>query len=176
MVLFPPPFYFVFDISNLLSYIQNNFKLWARSPHNGNHFSSNKSFLTECFKKWLEWRRKLKGHGSTWEKMEWIYRICFFIAVLVLSLALLILKKKLLTKWSWTCMRENGVDSPYLFIHCDFSIVANPAYPEEKKKLKRGVSIHVFWTILTILHGSTLRYLKIGISAIYHVFWITYKY
>ena len=40
MVLFPPPFYFVFDISNLLSYIQNNFKLWARSPHNGNHFSS----------------------------------------------------------------------------------------------------------------------------------------
>ena len=23
MVLFPPPFYFVFDISNLLSYIQN---------------------------------------------------------------------------------------------------------------------------------------------------------
>ena len=24
MVLFPPPFYFVFDISNLLSYIQNN--------------------------------------------------------------------------------------------------------------------------------------------------------
>ena len=29
MVLFPPPFYFVFDISNLLSYIQNNFKLSA---------------------------------------------------------------------------------------------------------------------------------------------------
>ena len=27
VVLFPPPFYFVFDISNLLSYIQNNFKL-----------------------------------------------------------------------------------------------------------------------------------------------------
>ena len=29
-----------FYISNLLSYIQNNFKLRARSPHNGNHFSS----------------------------------------------------------------------------------------------------------------------------------------
>ena len=29
-----------FYISNLLSYIHNNFKLWARSPHNGNHFSS----------------------------------------------------------------------------------------------------------------------------------------
>ena len=29
-----------FYISNLLSYIQNNFKLWARSPHNGNLFSS----------------------------------------------------------------------------------------------------------------------------------------
>ena len=27
VVLFPPPFYFVFYISNLLSYIQNNFKL-----------------------------------------------------------------------------------------------------------------------------------------------------
>ena len=27
VVLFPPPFYFVFDISNLLSYIQNNFEL-----------------------------------------------------------------------------------------------------------------------------------------------------
>ena len=27
VVLFPPPFYFIFDISNLLSYIQNNFKL-----------------------------------------------------------------------------------------------------------------------------------------------------
>ena len=25
VVLLPPPFYFVFDISNLLSYIQNNF-------------------------------------------------------------------------------------------------------------------------------------------------------
>ena len=27
VVLFPHPFYFFFDISNLLSYIQNNFKL-----------------------------------------------------------------------------------------------------------------------------------------------------
>ena len=40
MVLFPPPFYFVFENSNLLSYIQNNFKQCARSPCNGNHFSS----------------------------------------------------------------------------------------------------------------------------------------
>ena len=40
LCLFPPPFYFAFDISNLLSHIQNNFKLWARSPRNGNHFSS----------------------------------------------------------------------------------------------------------------------------------------
>ena len=37
-LLFPPTFYFVFYISNLLSYIQNNFKLWTRSPRNGNHF------------------------------------------------------------------------------------------------------------------------------------------
>ena len=28
VVLFPPPFYFVFDISDLLSYIQNNFKFF----------------------------------------------------------------------------------------------------------------------------------------------------
>ena len=35
MVLFPPPLN-----SNLLSYIQNNFKQFARSPCNGNHFSS----------------------------------------------------------------------------------------------------------------------------------------
>ena len=25
------------------------------------------------------------------------------------------------TKRSWTHMRENGVDSPYLFLHCVFS-------------------------------------------------------
>ena len=45
VVLFPPPFYFVFDISNLLSYIQNNFKLYALSPLNGNHFSSKYIYL-----------------------------------------------------------------------------------------------------------------------------------
>ena len=32
MVLFPPPFYFVFDISNLLSYIQNNFSYELARP------------------------------------------------------------------------------------------------------------------------------------------------
>ena len=36
--------------------------------------------------------KKLKGHGRTREKTEWIPRICFFIRALVLSLALLILK------------------------------------------------------------------------------------
>ena len=38
------------------------------------------------------------------------------------------------TKRSWTYMRENGVDSPYLFLHCVFSIDASPDHPEEKKK------------------------------------------
>ena len=33
------------------------------------------------------------------------------------------------TKRSWTYMRENGVDSPYLFLHCVFSIDASPAHP-----------------------------------------------
>ena len=32
VVLFPPPFYFVFDISNLLSYIQNNFSYELARP------------------------------------------------------------------------------------------------------------------------------------------------
>ena len=32
VVLFPPPFYFVFDISNLLSYIQNNFSYEVACP------------------------------------------------------------------------------------------------------------------------------------------------
>ena len=33
------------------------------------------------------------------------------------------------TKRSWIYMRENGVDSPYLFLHCVFSIDASPAHP-----------------------------------------------
>ena len=32
------------------------------------------------------------------------------------------------TKRSWTYMRENGVDSPYLFLHSDFSMVASPGH------------------------------------------------
>ena len=38
MVLFPPPFYFVFDISNLLSYIQNNFSYELARPIMGTFF------------------------------------------------------------------------------------------------------------------------------------------
>ena len=46
------------------------------------------------------------------------------------------------TKRSWTYMRENGVDSPCLFLHWGFSMVASLEHPElfvEKKKkcLKR---------------------------------------
>ena len=33
------------------------------------------------------------------------------------------------TKRSWIYMRENEVDSPYLFLHCIFSIDASPAHP-----------------------------------------------
>ena len=33
-------------------------------------------------------------------------------------------------------MSENGVDSPYLFLHPGFSIVANLAHPEIKKRKK----------------------------------------
>ena len=43
------------------------------------------------------------------------------------------------TKRSWTYMRENGVDSPYLFLHPGFSIVASLAHTEEFfKKTKRS--------------------------------------
>ena len=38
VVLFPPPFYFVFDISNLLSYIQNNFSYELARPIMGTIF------------------------------------------------------------------------------------------------------------------------------------------
>ena len=38
MVPFPPPFYFVFDISNLLSYIQNNFSYELAHPIMGTIF------------------------------------------------------------------------------------------------------------------------------------------
>ena len=38
MVLFPPPFYFAFDISNLLSYIQNNFSYELTRPIMGTIF------------------------------------------------------------------------------------------------------------------------------------------
>ena len=47
LVLFPSPFYFVFDISNLLSYIQNNFSYELARPIMGTIFlviiSMNKS-------------------------------------------------------------------------------------------------------------------------------------
>ena len=41
MVLFPPPFYFVFYISNLLSYIQNNFSYELARPIMGTIFLVN---------------------------------------------------------------------------------------------------------------------------------------
>ena len=46
------------------------------------------------------------------------------------------------TKRSWTYMRENGVDSPYLFLHLGFSMVASLGHPElfvEKKKMLKKV-------------------------------------
>ena len=45
--------------------------------------------------------RKLKGHGCTWEKTEWIRLICFFIASLVESVALDNPKEKQCLKAVW---------------------------------------------------------------------------
>ena len=49
------------------------------------------------------------------------------------------------TKRSWTYMRVNGVDSPYLFLHPGFSFVASLAHIEEFfKKTKRSWT-HMEW-------------------------------
>ena len=48
MVLFPPPFYFVFDISNLLSYIQNNFSYELARPIMGTIFLVIKMLVYFC--------------------------------------------------------------------------------------------------------------------------------
>ena len=45
--LFPPPFYFVFYISNLLSYIQNNFSYELARPIMGTNF------LVYILEKWF---------------------------------------------------------------------------------------------------------------------------
>ena len=47
VVLFPPPFYFVFYISNLLSYIQNNFSYELARPIMGT------IFLVYILEKWF---------------------------------------------------------------------------------------------------------------------------
>ena len=59
------------------------------------------------------------------------------------------LKKKLTrmakkTKRSWTYLRENGVDLPYLFLHPGFSIVASLAHTEEffKKTNRSWTDVH----------------------------------
>ena len=46
MVLFPPPFYFVFDISNLLSYIQNISSNELAPPVMGTIFLVNIAYYT----------------------------------------------------------------------------------------------------------------------------------
>ena len=78
---------------------KHNGRIFTRYPvnasENGDFNRGRKSFqLIQCLKFWLERRKKLKGHGPTWEKMEWILLVCFFIASLVLTPALLIPKKK----------------------------------------------------------------------------------
>ena len=51
-------------------------------------------------------------------------------------------------------MREKGVDSPYLFLHPGFNIVANPAHPEENKMAWTYMSgICFFIAALVLLLG-----------------------
>ena len=67
---------------------KQNTKQWqalALYPVNASE-NGNLSFLTKSFKR-LEWLRKLKHRGPTWESTEWICHICFFNMALVLSLS-----------------------------------------------------------------------------------------
>ena len=66
MVLFPPPFYLVLDISNLLSYIQNNFSYELARPIMGT------IFLVTIFLNILECRKGFQPH---FQNFSW-YLIC----------------------------------------------------------------------------------------------------
>ena len=70
MVLFPPPFYFVFYSSNLLSYIQNNFSYELARPIMGTIFlviiiiGTNKSQETTVFGGRQKLMSAMKGQKS----------------------------------------------------------------------------------------------------------------
>ena len=74
---------------------KHNGRIFTRYPvnasENGDFNRGRKSFQANTMLKILtRATKKLKGHGPTWEKTEWIRSICFFIASLVLTPALLI--------------------------------------------------------------------------------------
>ena len=70
---------------------KHNGRLFTHYPvnalENGDFNRGRKIILKQWLKFWLERRKKLKGHGPTREKTEWIRRFCFFIEASVLSLA-----------------------------------------------------------------------------------------
>ena len=61
VVLFPPPFYFVFYISNLLSYIQNNFSYELARPIMGTIFLVDISFTVWTKKSTKKMRKQVRG-------------------------------------------------------------------------------------------------------------------
>ena len=61
VVLFPPPFYFVFYISNLLSYIQNNFSYELAHPIMGTIFLVDISFTVWTKKSTKKMRKQVRG-------------------------------------------------------------------------------------------------------------------
>ena len=67
MVLFPPPFYFVLISQTSYHTYKNNFKLRARSPHNGNNFSSIYMYVGMSVGMYVCRGPKSVG-GNTWAK------------------------------------------------------------------------------------------------------------
>ena len=54
-------------------------------------------------------------------------------------------------------MRENGVDSPYLFFHPGFNIVASLAHTEEFLKKTKNMDVHERKTSGLAVFVSSLR-------------------
>ena len=73
MVLFPPPFYFVYDISNLLSYIQNNFSYELARHIMGTIFlvtiydGTGQKFRHASFNDdvKIKWRKRIRAYGRS---------------------------------------------------------------------------------------------------------------
>ena len=86
MVLFPPPFYFVFYISNFLSYIKNNFSYELTRPIMGT------IFLVIMY--YREWLASLADYWQASEASETLYVHNYYILYIVRANFVLITRKE----------------------------------------------------------------------------------